>query len=70
MHALKRGVPQGAILDSIDDVIQILESEGMLTVFNNVAHPVRRQTNRARSIVNQAATCDDPVVRRVRALRS
>lgn len=68
LGALKRGVPPGPVLDSVDEVLEILKSEGLLAIFHNVAHPIRRQAGRVKLILGSASLSDDSVVRRVREL--
>jgi hypothetical protein len=66
--ALKRGIPNGPILSSVDDVLRILEGEGLVTLGNEVVHPVRRQTGRAMQILNAPALSADRIVDRVRRM--
>ncbi len=51
LAALKRGMPTGPVLDAVDEIVQILASEGVVSVYGGIAHPVRRQTARVRSIL-------------------
>jgi hypothetical protein len=63
--ALKRGLPQGKVLESVDDVLRILETEGLVSVGNEFVHPVRRQTQRVRRILDSPSLSSDPVVAKV-----
>lgn len=67
VSALKRGLTQG-VLDYIDDVLQILGSEKMITIENGVVHPIRRQTSRALKVLSESITSQDIIVEKVRAL--
>ena len=67
--ALKRGVPPGPILDSVDEVLRILESEGMIGEFGGVIQPVRREAGRAHAILASGNLSQDRIVTRVKALR-
>jgi hypothetical protein len=63
--ALKRGLPSGAIIDSIDDVVRALEAAGLVSIYNGVAHPIRRHTARVQAILQARSLSDDPIVRDV-----
>jgi hypothetical protein len=69
LGALKRGIPSGSVLEAIDEVVQILASEGVVSVYGNVAHPVRRHTARVRTILDSPHLSADPIVARVRKLK-
>jgi hypothetical protein len=68
LAALRRGLPGGPVLDSVDEVLTILQSEGVIYISGEVAHPVRRQTSRIQDILKSAALSQDPIVTRVREL--
>jgi hypothetical protein len=69
INALKRGISQGAILESIDDVLRILEGENLIIVSNAIAHPVRRQTHRIRQILSAPNLSTDPIVLKVKQIQ-
>jgi hypothetical protein len=66
--ALKRGIPQQDVLENVDDVLQILASEGLVSITSDIAHPVRRQSARVWRILDQMSVSNDPIVLRVLAL--
>ncbi len=68
LSALRRGLPSGPVLDCVDPVLRILEAEGIITIFNEVAHPVRRQTGRVHLILASGAMSADLIVSRVQSL--
>jgi hypothetical protein len=65
---LKRGLPGGPILDAVDPVLEILESEGVVAVSDEIAHPIRRQTSRVHKILAAGALASDPIIDRVREI--
>jgi hypothetical protein len=65
---LKRGLPSGPVLDSVDRVVAILESEGLVSVSGEVVHPVRRWTSRVHQIVAAPNLSTDRIVQRARDL--
>lgn len=66
--ALHRGLPSGPVLNSVDAVLKVLQAEGIVGVFNDVAHPVRKHTARVHNILASGEQSSDTVVARVRAL--
>ena len=68
LAALKRGMPPGAVLNAVDSVVSLLESEGVLSVFHGVAHPVRRETARVRAILSAGSLSKDALVSEARKL--
>jgi hypothetical protein len=64
LSALKRGITDLAVAACIDGVLRVLENEGMVTLSNGIAHPIRRQTTRAKRIIAELATSQDPVMLR------
>ncbi|MGK2963716.1 MAG: hypothetical protein ACSLFK_16470 [Gemmatimonadaceae bacterium] len=64
LAALKRGITDPIVAACIDDIVHILEAEGMIWVSNAIAHPARRQTARARKLLAELSTSQDPVMRR------
>ncbi|SFV03529.1 NACHT domain-containing protein [Pseudoduganella namucuonensis] len=51
MNALHRGITQRQVLDYIDKIVGILESEGVVFVTGNVVHPVRKNIGRIDNIL-------------------
>jgi hypothetical protein len=68
VSALKRGIPQGPILDAVDSVVRILEAESMVTIANQVVHPIRRQASRVHQILSAPELSDDTIVLRARKI--
>ena len=67
--ALKRGLPSGQMHRLVDKVVDLLESEGIVMVSNEVAHPVRKHAVRVHKILAAGSMADDPLVDRIRAFR-
>lgn len=61
LSAFRRGVTDMAVLDRIDEVVHILESHGMLRLFNQVAHPVRSFSARVDQILAGPTLSSDPI---------
>jgi len=68
ISAFKRGVPTGPILAAVDPILHILKSEGVINVFNEIAHPVRRQHQRIMKILDLTHQSKDSIVERVSRL--
>jgi hypothetical protein len=68
ISALKRGLPGGPVLDAIDAIVGILESEELISLTNGIAHPIRRQTSRVLRILAAPERSNDPLIVRVQAL--
>ena len=66
--ALKRGLPSGQIMRLVDRVVDLLASEGIVAVSNEVVHPVRKHTMRVHKIIGAGSLAEDPLVARVREL--
>jgi hypothetical protein len=69
LAALHRGLSSPEISGHIDDVVRILVNEGVLSVTNGIAHPIRRQAARVHRILAELAVSTDPVVNKVLRLR-
>lgn len=64
LAALKRGLPGGGAVHShIDEVLKLLEKEGMVFRGDETVHPVRRNTNRVKEILSTGSMSKDPLVR-------
>lgn len=68
LSALKRGLTQQDVLSYVDPVLDLLESESLVAVFNKVVHPVRRQTSRVDKILSAPMLCNDHIVNEVLGL--
>jgi hypothetical protein len=66
--ALKRGISHKGVLESIADIIRILESESIIAVTSDAIHPIRRQTQRVHQILNAPNLSTDPIVEKVKQL--
>jgi hypothetical protein len=66
LAAFYRGIPQGPVSNAVEEVLRHLEREGLVSVFNKIAHPVRKQTDRVHRILRAPALSDDPLVSRLR----
>jgi hypothetical protein len=63
LAALKRGLPGGGGVHSdIDEVLKLLEKEGMIFRGDETVHPVRRHTSRVREILSTGSMSKDPLV--------
>jgi hypothetical protein len=69
LGALKRGIPHGPVLDSVDEVIQILVGEEILTEFSEFVHPIRKQSARVEAILHAPNLSTDSIVQKVREIR-
>lgn len=66
--ALKRGLPGGPVLDAVDSIVSVLQSEELITITAGIAHPIRRQTARVLRIIAAPERTNDPLVARIRSL--
>jgi hypothetical protein len=64
ISALHRGITRPEVNKFVDGVVDLLESEQCVRVFNTVVHPVRRQGARMDRILNAPTLSDDPLVKR------
>jgi hypothetical protein len=65
LNAFTRGLPQGPVSNAVPEVLEILRSEGLVHVYGEVAHPVRREAGRVERILATGELSDDPAVLRV-----
>jgi len=68
LSALKRGLTQQEVSRYIDSVLDLLQRESLISIFNKVAHPVRRQTSRVDRILSAPTLSDDIIVQEVMKL--
>ncbi len=68
ISALKRGITKQEVGNYIDPVLNILERDGFMRIFNAVVHPVRKQANRVEKILNAPSISDDTVVQHVKLI--
>lgn len=62
--ALKRGLPGGGPMHGyVDEVVNLLDRQGMIIVTGEIAHPVRRHINRVNDILASGPLSKDPLVR-------
>lgn len=66
--ALFRGISDQAVLSKIDGVVHILESSGLLRMFNQIAHPVRSESGRVDRILAGPMVSQDQVCSEARKL--
>ena len=66
LKALKRGMRPGPVLDAVDEVVETLESAGLVYQFNDVVHPIRRHMARVHAILSAGALSDDELVKKVK----
>lgn len=59
--AFHRGITDQKVKEQIDPVVRLLEREGLLRLFNHVAHPVRALSGRVDRILAAPLLSDDPV---------
>jgi hypothetical protein len=60
--ALTRGVTDQAAGKHIASVINLLQSHGLVAIYDKVVHPVRRQASRVEAILAAPGLSQDPVV--------
>ena len=65
---LSRGITQNDVLKYIPSVLDVLEKQGFVRLFNQVVHPVRKKSDRAEAILNAPSLSNDPLVGLVEAL--
>lgn len=68
--ALTRGITRADVQVYIEPVLAVLVSQGFVSIFNNVVHPVRKQSSRVEMILVAPLVCGDDLVSRVLALES
>lgn len=66
--AFHRGITDQEVRDQIDPIIRLLEREGLLRLFNHVAHPVRALSARVERILAAPMLSDDPICEAARRL--
>lgn len=62
IEAMHRGITQAEVDRYIQPVLELLQREGFVSIYNKVVHPVRRQHDRVNRILNAPALSDDPLV--------
>ncbi|BCK88513.1 hypothetical protein MIZ01_2317 [Sideroxyarcus emersonii] len=68
LEALTRGITQTDVQNYIDPVLQVLERNEFITIFNKVVHPVRKKGSRVEKILNSPRISTDPIVAEITAL--
>ena len=66
--ALSRGITQNEVEAYIPPVIDALQSHGFIRVFNNVVHPVRKNSNRVETILSAPSLSEDELVTAIKKL--
>lgn len=66
--ALSRGITQPDVLKYIDPIIHILERNKLVTIYNKVVHPVRKQSSRVNKILSSPTISNDEIVLEVKSL--
>lgn len=64
--ALTRGLPPGEIQAAVDEVLTALAQEGLISIQDDVVHPVRRQAGRVKSILGAPLMSADQLATRFR----
>ena len=64
LGALKRGLP-GHMKSLVDRVVDVLKTEGIVTVHSQVAHPVRKHTTRVRNILRAGRLTSDALISKI-----
>jgi hypothetical protein len=64
--ALTRGLPTGEIQSTVDEVLTALAQEGLITIEDDVVHPVRRQAARVKAILGGPLMSTDRLAMRFR----
>lgn len=68
MGALRRGLPNGRVLDAVPNVVALLQSAGLVVVSGEVVNPIRRSAARVHQIVAAPSLSEDPIVEEARRL--
>lgn len=66
LQALRRGLPNGGVLEAIDEVLRVLESEKLIIVTGKTAHPIRKQQTRVLNILDAPMISTDPIIEQLR----
>lgn len=64
-----RGITQQDVLRYIEPVLAVLERQQFVSIFNSIAHPVRRQVSRVDAILAAPALSEDPIISEIRNLQ-
>ncbi|MCF1183481.1 hypothetical protein L0E83_08530 [Marichromatium gracile] len=68
ISAFSRGITSPEVIDYIPKVLAVLERHDFIRIFNQVAHPVRKKTNRVISIMSAPSLCSDELIDAVNEL--
>ncbi|MDO6682204.1 hypothetical protein Q4551_07865 [Oceanobacter sp. 5_MG-2023] len=65
MSALMQGVTKPEVASFISPVIDVMEKNGFVRVYNQVVHPVRKNVSRVDAILSAPSFCDDMLITEV-----
>lgn len=68
LTALSRGITQPDVLRYITPVLQVLERNDFITIFNKVVHPVRKQSARVEKILSSPSLSADKIISEISTL--
>ncbi len=68
LGAFSRGITKPEVLSFIGPVLDVLQRNSFISVFNSVVHPVRKQSFRVERILASPAISNDPLVSEIRNL--
>jgi len=66
--AFNRGITRPEVLEYVEPVLDILQKNQFISIFNAVVHPVRKQTSRVERILSSPTLSEDKVVIETKAL--
>lgn len=68
LTAMTRGITQGDVIEYIQPVLQILERNQFVSIYNKIVHPVRKQSDRVEKILSNPSASTDQIIAEVMAL--
>ncbi|MCQ8103699.1 hypothetical protein NP590_06250 [Methylomonas sp. SURF-2] len=66
--AFSRGITKNDVADYIPPVLNLMEKHGFVRIFNQIVHPVRKNTNRVEQILNAPSVSKDELLLAVKLL--
>lgn len=68
LTAFSRGITRNDVADFIPGVLEVMEKQGFISIFNQVVHPVRKNMHRVDKILNAPSVSNDELVLAVKSL--
>lgn len=67
--ALTRGITRKDVANCIPEVLNVMENNGFVRIYNHVVHPVRKNANRVEKILNAPSLSNDVLVSEIREMQ-